>query len=76
MNLKSAVIFEVIKEERLYRFEIPVGAPYGECYDAGFAFLKKVEELSAEAVKKAERAKNDENSEEKNVLENDAIVAE
>lgn len=54
MELKSAIIADIKKGERVYRFEMPVGAPYGECYDAAFEVLKKITQLAKEAADKAE----------------------
>jgi hypothetical protein len=34
MAVKAFVCVEVVKGERVYSFSIPVGAPYGEAYDA------------------------------------------
>ena len=34
MAIKAHVSVEVVKNERTYIFSIPVGAPYGEAYDA------------------------------------------
>ena len=59
MNLKSAVIIEVEKNERKYSFSMPVGAPYGECYDAAFEVLKSVVELSTQALNNLEQKKAD-----------------
>ena len=52
MDLKSVILLEVVKNERTYRFEMPIGAPYGECYDVAFQVLGKISELSKEAVEK------------------------
>jgi hypothetical protein len=42
MNMKSTIDFEITKNDRVYRFNIPAGAPYGETYDAIFTFLEKI----------------------------------
>ncbi len=34
MAVKAYVTIEIVKNERVYTFSIPVGAPYGEAYDA------------------------------------------
>lgn len=52
MDITSNVILEVTKNERKYRFEMPVGAPFGECYDAAFEVLNKVSELAKQASDK------------------------
>lgn len=56
MNLKSIIIAEVVKGENVYRFEMPVGAPFGECYDAAFQMLNKITELAKEAAANAKPA--------------------
>ena len=55
MELKSLILVEVKKDDRVYRFEMPVGAPLGECYDAAFQALNKIAELMRDAASKAER---------------------
>lgn len=42
MEIKKDVIFEITKEERVYRFQIPEGAPLGDTYDVGWQFLEKI----------------------------------
>lgn len=46
---------KVVKNEREYKFSIPLGAPYGEAYDAAFEALKKVIEMSSKAVAEAQK---------------------
>ena len=50
MDIKSIIVIEIKKEERTYRFEMPTGASYGECYDAAFQTLTKVAEMANDAV--------------------------
>ena len=38
-------MIEVTKNDRLYQFFIPAGAPYGETYDALFQCLEDVTEM-------------------------------
>lgn len=60
--LKSIVAIEIKKNDHVYRFEMPVGAQYGEAYDAAFEALKQITQLASEA---ADRAKpNGEESQE------------
>jgi hypothetical protein len=42
MELKNKLSFEITKNDRVYEFSIPSGAPYGETYDAIFTFLEKI----------------------------------
>lgn len=77
MEIKSSISLEVEKNERIYRFEIPVGAPYGEAIDAAFECFTKIEEMAREtfakakeerekAVREASEEKGDNNGQENN----------
>ena len=57
MEIKSFGTFnlEFQKEERVYRFTLPYGAPYGEAYDAAFQFLNKVLEMQNKAVEEMQQ---------------------
>ena len=55
MDLKSVVSVEVKKNDRIFQFLMPVGAPFGECYDACFETLNKIAELSKEAAEAAKQ---------------------
>lgn len=56
MDIISKIALEIQKEERVYRFEMPIGAPFGECYDAAFQCLNKIAEMSKEAADKVKPA--------------------
>lgn len=45
MAIKAYVSVEVVKNERVYTFSIPVGAPYGEAYDAAAEVKQSVFDL-------------------------------
>lgn len=53
MELKSVVHMEVKKNDRSYVFAMPVGAPFGECYDACFQVLEKIVALTQQAAEQA-----------------------
>lgn len=55
MNQKALVEMEIVKGERSYRFLIPMGAPYGEVYDACHEIIMKISELAKEAADKIKR---------------------
>lgn len=55
MDIKTYVDIEIVKNERVYRFAMPVGAPFGEAYDAAFEALNKVSELMKQAAESAAR---------------------
>lgn len=56
MDMKSVVVLEVKKGDNLFQFLMPIGAPFGECYDAAFQALGKVTEMMKEAAEKAKPA--------------------
>ena len=53
MDIKSFISVEVTKNERTYHFYMPVGAPFGEAYDAAFEVLNSITEMAKQAVEKA-----------------------
>lgn len=55
MDLSSRVILTVKKNDRVFELHMPMGAPYGEAYDAIFEMLGNIVELSKEAAEKAKR---------------------
>ncbi len=50
MELKSMIAIEIEKNDRVFSFLLPVGAPFGEAYDAAFEVLGKIIEMSKEAA--------------------------
>lgn len=64
MNMKSEVVMEFEKNERLYKFCMPMNAPYGEAYDAAFEALQEIVDLAKKAAERAKR--QDEEKAEKN----------
>lgn len=64
MEVKNHVCLEVEKEGHAFRFFIPVGAPYGACFDAGYEFLSAILEMQKTAAEKVQEKKPvDENAE-------------
>ena len=63
LTVKQAFTLEWSVGDRKYTFTIPDGSPYGEIYDATFAFWRKANEIKAkadeEALKIAEEAKKE-----------------
>lgn len=53
VDIQSCLDFKVVKGDRVYNFNMPMGAPLGEAFDAVFTVLEKVRELSNAAVEKA-----------------------
>lgn len=67
MDIKNNIVLEIEKEGNMFYFSMPVGAPYGQAYDAILESLEKVQELSDNAVKniREQREQQKEESEEK-----------
>lgn len=59
MKQVANVIIEVEKEDRRYQFIMPVGAPFGEAYDAAFQALSAISEMAKNAVEQAKRAESE-----------------
>lgn len=60
MEAQNIIAYEYKKEERVYRLELPHGAPLGEAYEASASFLAEVVRLineHAEKVKPLEEEK-------------------
>jgi hypothetical protein len=53
MDLKTVVVAVTKINDNEFSFNMPVGAPFGECYDACFQTLNKITELMKEAAEKA-----------------------
>jgi len=53
MDLKTNVTMIIQKGPRTYTFNMEVGSPFGEAYDAAFEVLNKVSEMSRQAVELA-----------------------
>lgn len=56
MDQKAVVIIETVKNERVYRFELPVGAPFGEAYDSCFEMLNEILAMAQKAKESAQRS--------------------
>ena len=53
MDIKQLLAFCSTKNERLYTFHAPVGAPLGELYYATFEILNEITKYIQETAKKA-----------------------
>ena len=53
MDIRSYVDVEVKKNDRVYHFYMPVGAPFGEAYDASFEMLSSITEMAKQAAENA-----------------------
>ena len=50
MDQKGIIKLEIEKGENVYSFEMPIGFPYGEAYDAGVEYLQKIAKMAQERV--------------------------
>ena len=53
MDIKQIIQFCTIKNERLYTFNVPSGAPLGELYDATFEILNEIVKHIQDSAQKA-----------------------
>ncbi len=51
MQAKNIICFEFEKEERVYRLQMPMGAPLGEAYEAASSFKDEMVRLINEHAK-------------------------
>jgi len=75
MQAKNVISFEFKKEDRVYGFIIPSGAPLPEAYEAASSFLEEMVKLVKEhneKVKKPEDEVKDELAEEKEKSQEEA----
>ena len=63
MDLKSMIVLEFKKNDRIYQLLMPVGAPYGEAYDVCFEALNSILEMAKKATEAAEKQKFEADSE-------------
>lgn len=56
MNLRSEIIIEIIKNERTYRFSMPVGATFVECIDTAKETVEAVLDMAKQAEEQAKKS--------------------
>ena len=56
MNQSLYVKIEIEKNERVYSFNLPMGAPIGEAYDAAHDCLQAIVKMGEDAAAVAKRA--------------------
>ena len=59
MDQKQVLILESKKDDKIFSFHIPLGAPYGAAYDACFEVLNEIVKMATEAAKKVEATKEE-----------------
>ncbi len=55
MDTSLRVEMKIVKNEKIYIFSMPMGAPHGEAYDACFEALLAIHDLSKVAAEQAKR---------------------
>ena len=56
MDIKSHVIIEIKKDDHVFSFSMPLGAPFGKAYDAAYEVLHHIIDLSKKAAEQAKQA--------------------
>lgn len=59
MDFKSYVSIEIEKSGNKYSFVMPVGAPFGQAYDACFEALGHIIDFSKKAAEQAKQTDTD-----------------
>jgi hypothetical protein len=55
MNIKSQVVIEIAKDDLVFSFAMPLGAPFGKAYDAAHEVLMEIVEYSKKAAEQAKQ---------------------
>lgn len=53
MDLRSEIVMEINKSERVYRFCLPVGAPFGEAHDVAHEIIAQILEMAKQSADSA-----------------------
>jgi len=59
MEQKGILKLATERNDRNYTFEMPLGAPYGEAYDAAHEMLQQITKMAKEAADRVEREKEE-----------------
>lgn len=63
MEIKNSLSLEVVKGDKVYRMEMPAGAPLGEAYTVAGEFMDKfIELINEHAAKRKENENPDDDS--------------
>lgn len=54
MNLRYEVIIEIIRNERTYRFSMPVGASFAECAQVSLEVTEAINDMAKQAELRAQ----------------------
>lgn len=55
MNLRSVVMLEIIKDTKLFRLELPIGALYSESHEAVLEFGQMVLQMAKQSEEQAKK---------------------
>lgn len=55
MEQVAMVKLSTKRNERIYTFEMPIGSPYGEAYDAAHEVLQQITKMAHEAAERVKR---------------------
>ena len=64
-SVAPSLLITMVREQRVYRFEMPIGAHLNECEEACNECLIVVKKMKEEALKKQEEAKKEMEAKEK-----------
>lgn len=56
INVQGRISMEINKNDKVYRFNMPWGAPYQECYNAAIEIANNIVEISKQAEETAKKA--------------------
>lgn len=60
MKIREEIVIEINKDEKVFRFSLPVGATWGTTLDAAFEVLAQINSWAQAATKNAEPKKEKE----------------
>ena len=65
MDAMNEIVYEFVKEDRKYRFTIPVSAPLGEAHEASSAFMDVIVKLIIDHNTKVKKLKEEDEEQKK-----------
>ena len=65
MDALNEIVYEFVKEDRRYRFTIPVSAPLGEAHEASAAFMDVIVKLIIDHNSKIKKLSEEDQEKEK-----------
>ncbi len=65
MDAMNELVYEFVKEDRKYRFTIPVSAPLGEAHEASAAFMDVIVKLIIDHNSKVQKLREEDEEKQK-----------